>query len=137
MIEQDLEIDNSSIYTLEKGLVDYSSKLADCHKMYAEAIKKVDDLTLRVEIIIAEVVQELEGVADRKGKPFPPSSIQEVRRTKVPLNKKYRRIKKELAEAVEQKNILGGLVKAFESKGYRLQELVNLAIRRNDFDVKC
>jgi len=39
----------------------------------------------------------------------------------------------QLIQAIEEKNVLGGLVKAYEAKGYRLQELIQLANKRTDF----
>ncbi len=132
MIE-DLKINYSSIYTLEKELINFPSKLAKYHKLLAEAIKEVDQINLKLEVITAQIIEELQEEATGRGKPYPPSAIQELRRSKVPFNSRYKKIKLKLIEATENKNILQGVVKALEAKGYRLQELVSLAIKRTDF----
>ena len=128
-----LSIDNSSLYALENELIDYPRQLGELHRVYSQAIKKVDKLTLELEVLTAKILLEVQKDAERKGRPYPPSSLQEVRKTKVPLDKRYKRLKLQLIEAIEEKNILGGLVKAYEAKGYRLQELIQLANRRSDF----
>ena len=130
-----LSIDNSSLYALENELVDYPRELGELHRIYSEAVKKVDKLTLDLEVLTAVILEEVQKDAEKKGRPYPPSSLQEIRRTKVPLDKRYKRLKLQLIEAIEEKNILGGLVKAYEAKGYRLQELIQLANRRTDFTV--
>jgi len=128
-----LSIDNSSLYALENELIDYPRQLGELHRVYSQAIKKVDKFTLELEILTAKILEEMQKDAERKGRPYPPSSLQEVRKTKVPLDKRYKRLKLQLIEATEEKNILGGLVKAYEAKGYRLQELIQLANKRTDF----
>jgi len=128
-----LSIDNSSLYALENELLAYPKQLGELHRVYSQAIKKVDKLTLELEILTAKILVEVQEDAERKGRPYPPSSLQEVRKTKVPLDKRYKRLKLQLIEAIEEKNILGGLVKAYEAKGYRLQELIQLVNKRTDF----
>jgi len=128
-----LSIDNSSLYALENELLDYPRQLGELHRVYSQAIKKVDKLTLELEILTAKILEEVQENAESKGRPYPPSSLQEVRKTKVPLDKRYKRLKLQLIQAIEEKNVLGGLVKAYEAKGYRLQELIQLANKRTDF----
>jgi len=128
-----LSIDNSSLYALENELLAYPKQLGELHRVYSQAIKKVDRLTLELEILTAKVLEEVQENAEKKGRPYPPSSLQEVRKTKVPLDRRYKRLKLQLIEAIEEKNVLGGLVRAYEAKGYRLQELIQLANKRTDF----
>lgn len=130
-----LSIDNSSLYALENELLDYPRQLGELHRVYSQAIKKVDELTLELEVLTAKILEEVQEDAERKGRPYPPSSLQEVRKTKIPLDKRYKRLKLRLIQAIEEKNVLGGLVKAYEAKGYRLQELIQLANRRTNFTV--
>jgi len=128
-----LSIDNSSLYALENELLDYPKQLGELHRVYSQAIKKVDKLTLELEVLTARILEEVQENAESKGRPYPPSSLQEVRKTKVPLDKRYKRLKLQLIQAIEEKNVLGGLVRAYEAKGYRLQELIQLANKRTDF----
>jgi len=131
-----LSIDNSSLYALENELIDYPRQLGELHRVYSQAVKRVDRLTLELEVLSATILDEILKTAEERGKPYPPSSLQEVRRNMIPKDRRYKRKKLELIEAIEEKNILGGLVKAFEAKGYRLQELITLSVKRTDFAVR-
>jgi len=132
----ELKIDYSSVYTLERELITFPEKLAKYHKLAAKAITEVDRLNLKLEVMTAQILEQIQEEAVERGKPYPPTAVQELRKSKVPLNPKYKKLKLKLIEAVENKNILNGVVKSIEAKGYRLQELVSLAMKRFDFSVE-
>lgn len=132
----ELKIDYSSVYTLERELITFPEKLAKYHKLAAKAITEVDRLNLKLEVMTAQILEQIQEEAVERGKPYPPTAVQELRKSKVPLNPKYKKLKLKLIEAVENKNILTGVVKSIEAKGYRLQELVSLAMKRFDFSVE-
>ena len=132
----ELKIDYSSVYALERELITFPEKLAKYHKLAAKAITEVDRLNLKLEVMTAQILEQIQEEAVERGKPYPPTAVQELRKSKVPLNPKYKKLKLKLIEAVENKNILNGVVKSIEAKGYRLQELVSLAMKRFDFSVE-
>ena len=135
-MSDELKIDYSSVYTLERELITFPEKLAKYHKLAAKAITEVDRLNLKLEVMTAQILEQIQEEAVERGKPYPPTAVQELRKSKVPLNPKYKKLKLKLIEAVENKNILNGVVKSIEAKGYRLQELVSLAMKRFDFSVE-
>jgi len=125
--EKELSIDNSSVFTLERELLAHSKKEAKYHRWWAAAIKDVDRLTLDLEIVSAEIVQENLMKAEKEGKPLSASAEDNLKKSVLPLDKRYKMIKRRLMGAKETANILAGLVKAWEGRGYRLKELVTLA----------
>jgi len=126
---EDLKIHNESMFALEKEIKTFPVKSANVYKLKAEAIKKVADLSLRLEIITAQIMVEILKKAEDDGKPYPPSSRAEVRRMQVPLDKRYIRAKRDLNVAIFVKDNLEGLAKSFESKGYMLKELSDISDR--------
>ena len=139
--KKDLIIDNSSIYKLELELIVHPGKEADIHRLYAESIAEVNRLQLSVDIITAEI---MEDIISHSEKSIPPSARSEVRRSQVPLNPHYKNAVALLNKALANRQYFFGLTKAMSSKGHRLTELVNLAVRfqydklfvGNDYDNK-
>jgi hypothetical protein len=129
-IDEEIKIDNSSVFAVEKESVDHARKEAKYVRYAAMANKEVALLQLQLEIIIATVVDELKQKAIEAKKPIPPSAVGELRKSDVPLDKRYQKIKKKLAETEEIANILNGLVKSWFGRGYRL----NLIARMNQND---
>jgi hypothetical protein len=129
-IDEEIKIDNSSVFAVEKESVDHARKEAKYVRYAAMANKEVALLQLQLEIIIATVVDELKQKAIEAKKPIPPSAVGELRKSDVPLDKRYQKIKKKLAETEEVANILNGLVKSWFGRGYRL----NLIARMNQND---
>lgn len=123
-IDEELTIHNESIFSLEEDLKMHSRLERKYHKWYAQSIKAVSDLTLELEVIQAEIMDEI-----RKETSPPPSSWQEIRRSQIPGDLRYRKIKRKLNEATETKDYLYGLTVAWGSRGYRLKELVSLSSR--------
>jgi Tfp pilus assembly protein PilO len=129
-IDEEIKIDNSSVFAVEKESVDHARKEAKYVRYAAMANKEVALLQLQLEIIIATVVDELKQKAIEAKKSIPPSAVGELRKSDVPLDKRYQKIKKKLAETEEIANILNGLVKSWFGRGYRL----NLIARMNQND---
>lgn len=131
-IEDQLTIRNASTYELERELLSHPKKEAHFHRWYAQSIKRVDTLTMKLEGTIAEILNELIAEEeDRIGKQLSSYALDSYRKlcekARIPLDKRYKKIKRELMEAQETKAVLEGFVKAWASRGYRLGELVKLA----------
>lgn len=123
------KISNTSIFELEREITEYPETLYKVIKASAEANREESEAELNLEIVIADIVKEICEEGERQGKSIPPSAISEVRRTKVPLDMRYRRMKKRLIEKKENADKLRGLVRSWETRGYRLMELTKLADR--------
>ncbi len=122
-LAQILDIKAKSPYELNQELKEYSRQGFEFSRMYAEINRKVNDKNLELEILVAEIVDRI-----RKQEKTPPSAVGELRKTRVPLDKEYQEKKKELNELLEQRDVLNGLVKFWEMRGYRLKEMVELAL---------
>lgn len=123
MVDYDLNIDSSSVYAWEETLKESSKREARYHRAYAKANREVDELSLALEIITSEIMRELEEEAEAEGKPIPPTAKAEVRRVKVPLDPRYRKIKRKLIKATETMNMLRGTCFSFGNKSRRITEL--------------
>jgi hypothetical protein len=131
-IEEQLTIHNASTYELEREVLAHPQKEAHFHRWYAQAIKEVDRLTMELEETVAIIFNELIVEEEEKvGKPLASYAMDSFRKmcekAKIPLDKRYKVVKKKLIQAQENKNILDGLVRAWSSRGYRLGELVRLS----------
>jgi len=130
-IELDLDIKFSNQFEFEALLMTHPKKLARFHRWYSQAVKSVDDLQIKTKILEAELIQkEVESYQKKEGKSFPQSALQEVRKTRLFLYKEMQELQRELNEANEIKNYVSGLVDAWQTRGYRLQELGQLLLKR-------
>lgn len=131
MIQQDLNIDDSSPFHIELELKEFAKLREKYSRMYSKAVRDVDEATIMLEVTTAEIVDDLcKLYLAEKGKPYPPSGVQEIRKTGVPLVQRWKNVKYDLAEKTETKNILYGIVAALDSKGYRLAELFTVIRQR-------
>ena len=126
-IEKDMSIDNSSMFRLEETLMECSKKEAKYHRMWADAVKELDNLSLKLETIVAKIMDEQIRKAETNGKPIPPSSLDSVRKIRVPLDKRYIALKKGWIDAKDTASTLEGFAKAWKGRGFRLGELVKVA----------
>ena len=127
---KEIEIDTSSAYQLELALKTHAQKEKKYHKWYAQANHEVNDLSLNLEITIAEIVEDIIKDYNKKGKTIPPSAKGEIRKAEVPKDPRYKIDKSRLNKAIANKEYLFGLTKAWASRGYRLAELVHLMVRQ-------
>ena len=134
LMEKALNIDDSSIFKLSEELRKHPRREFEAHRLSAEAIKKVDMLETEMEITVAEIVEDICNEAIDNGRPIPPSSRSEIRRSKAPLDKRFRKIRDKWARAKETSNILSGWVKSFSSRGYSLSELGRIAEKQLSSD---
>ena len=121
---QDLEIDTSSMYSLETELAVSSRHVAKYNTILSEAIKALDEATMEYEITVAEVVDDIcreERVATY-GRP-------EVRKSRAPLDKRWQKARRKLIEATSLKNDVQAIVNGLDNKKFRLSELFKLKIR--------
>lgn len=119
-----LEIGFASIFELEEELREHANLQNEAHKAFAVANKEVNELVLAVEVKTAEVVDKICREED-----ISPSARAEVRRSRVALNKEWQALRWKLNRAIEKKDIMEGLSKSWEGRGFRLSELAELAKR--------
>jgi len=128
-IDNELEINNASLYSLEREVRNHSRKEAKYHRWYSQALKEVDKITMEYETVVAEVLNEIVA-REEEEKKLSPNMLDNLRkvaeRTQLPLDKRVRVVKRKLISAKETANILHGLVTAWSSRGYRIGELVRL-----------
>ncbi|MBU2249521.1 MAG: hypothetical protein KKD77_22430 [Gammaproteobacteria bacterium] len=128
-VDVEMTIRTDSVASLERELVDQARKEARYNRLAAKANKQVANLNFDLEIVTAQIIKEICEEAEGKKKPIPATAVSELRKTKVPLDTRYQKTKRALIEATENANLLNGLVSSWQSRGYRLQELVKLADR--------
>ena len=126
-LDADISIDNSSPFKLEQEVLDHSRKEAKYYRAWAIANKELENKMLELDVLIAELVDEIRIKAMEIGKPIPPSALSEIRRSIVPKSKRYKAKKEEVIEANEKANILSGLAKAWVGRGYRFSDLIELS----------
>jgi len=119
-----LSINYSSPYELEEVIRKHPELEDEYNRVYAEALKVQRIAELELEILISEIVDE---ICSKRN--VPPSAKSEVRRTEVPLDKRYKKLKMKCIETETQANILKGAVKAVAARGYCLTELGRMTIK--------
>jgi hypothetical protein len=129
--DKELTIHTESLFALSEDLRDHAQLESKYYTWYAEALKKVDGLVLDVEIVTAEVLNDIFKRHEDAGKPVPASGKAEVRKTELANDPRYILTKRKLNTAMEDKNVLFGLVKAWGSRSHRLTELVEIMKRQN------
>ena len=95
-------IDTSSVYNIEQELAGLPDKQDKATKVRAQAIKEVDILQMEFDILIAEIVTEICNKKEIKTV----SGKSEIRKVDVLLDIRYKRKRKMLIKATENKNIL-------------------------------
>jgi len=127
--EQELTIHTESAFALLEDLKSHAKLQAKYYRWSSQAQKKVDDLSLKLEIISAGIIQELIGQAENEGKSIPASAKMEIRKVDIFKDARYQLAKSRLNSAMEEMNYLQGLTRAFEGRGYRLKEIITLVSR--------
>ena len=120
--ERNLKIDNSSIFKLMNEIENHPKREYELSKLYAQAVKKLEQLTLEFEITQAEIIDDVM----RKEK-LPPSSRAEVRRSKIQRDNRYKIIRTKIIEATDILNNIQGLYNAWKQRGYSLGALGRIA----------
>lgn len=128
-LEQVLEINDTSLYELEKELKEFPKNEGEVQRMYAEITQTVNNLITRVEIVTSQMVEKIVEEYRARGDKVSFTSKDIIRKTEVPLRKEYQEVKKQLDEANTQKTYILGLCKSMASKSHRLTELTNLMMK--------
>ena len=128
-IDKELTIDNTSLYNLEQELRNYSRIESKYHRRFAQANKAFNRLTLKLEVLVSTIINEICVASEKNGKVIPATAVGNLKKTKVPLDKRYIDCVKKLIDAQEQLDMCKGLVSSFVAKGYRLGEIVDMERR--------
>jgi len=119
-----LSISYSSPYELEEVIRKHPEVEDEYNRVYSEALREQKLAELELEILIGEIVEEICGTRN-----VPASAKSEVRRTEVPLDKRYKKLKIKCIEAETKANILKGSTKSASARGYCLTELARMTLR--------
>lgn len=130
IVDELLTIDTSSAYHFEQQQVEQARTEWKYQRMYAEAFRAAQEAEMRLEIVTAEIVEELFSVAKAAGSPIPPSSRSEIRRSKVPVDPRWQEAKSAWIVANETANIMTGAIKSLYSKGFRLNSIQKMVERQ-------
>lgn len=128
-VERDLHIDSSSIFALEKELLEHPKREGKYARLAALSIKTLEQKELELEIVIAEIMDALEHLAKDKGQNIPQSARGDIRKNVVPLIPDYRTKKLEVIDASLTKNLLTSFYKAMQSRNYKLSDLLEIKKR--------
>ncbi len=122
-------IDTSSVYNLELELSKLPEEQDKIGKLRAKAIKRVEKLQMKLDILVAEKVDEI----CKKEKINAASGRAEVRRTRVLLDPLYQEMRNLLIIATGDMNMVNSAYFAFNNKCTILLELYKNA-RRQMYD---
>jgi hypothetical protein len=128
-VDKDLNIDNSSIFTLEKDLLEHPRREAKYSTLAAQAIKNVELKELELEILVASLMETLDSLAKAKGQTVPQSARGDIKKQIMPLLPEYVAKRRELIDANEISNILKGQAKAMVSRNFKLTDLLEIKKR--------
>lgn len=128
-LDELLLVDTSSPYHFEQQQARQSQTEWRYHIAYAKAMNELEEIKLKLEIVTAEILEELQSTDN-----FPPSARSEMRRTKVPLDKRWQKLRRKQIEAQNNVNVLEGAMKSLYSKGFRLNNIQKM-VERQFYDV--
>jgi hypothetical protein len=123
IIDELLSVNTSSAYHFEKEQSEQAQREWSYQRAYSQAFRKVQEAEMHLDIVTAEIVEELFTNAADMGSPLPPSSRSEIRRSKVPVDERWQTAKREWISANEHANIMSGAIHALRSKGFRLNSI--------------
>ena len=115
-----LKISYGSAYELVELLKKHPEEIGKYHKLYTQAQKKVDDLTMQLEITTAEIIKE---ICEERN--VPPSAKQEVRRAEVQLDKRWQILTKRLNLAKMKTGILYGRLQGLYTRRAMFDKISN------------
>jgi cell fate (sporulation/competence/biofilm development) regulator YmcA (YheA/YmcA/DUF963 family) len=121
-IEQELNIDNSSVYSLTETMKQHSKLEAKYQRLSAMASKEVYRLDLERRIVEAALVDEY-----MKEQSSQSASLRQEIRKSIVKDKRYQAVSEELRNAQEVSDMLRGLVNSWVGRGYQLREIAKLA----------
>jgi len=124
-----LTISVGSGYDLELELRHHPKYEAEVHRLYAQANKAVNDIHAQLEVVTAELIDEIVKEKEKSGKTVSFYTLSEIRKSIIPKDIRYRRIVAKLNKAIENKEYLYGLTKAWASRSHRLTELSHMMAR--------
>lgn len=130
----DLSIKFSTVGEFNDILLETSRIEAEYQRAAADAEKAFDEAELRLSIVTAEVVENI-----RKQDNIPPSAVSEIRKSRLPLDVRYQKVKKKWIEAKHRAAVFKGLTYTWNHRSQRLREisiLVNKLMGGNELMYK-
>lgn len=121
---EELKIEYGSLYEFMNLLKKHPMELGVVHTLYSKAQKEVDDLRMELEILTAEIVDEI--CTERT---VPPSAKSELRRAEVQLDNRWKKMSKKLNIATEKANILFGRLQGLYARRAMLEKLADFEKR--------
>ena len=131
--EEEIQIHTESGWHFEQDVKKHSELQGKYAKLAAQAEKAVQILELKIEMMTARIISEI--VATEK---IAVSYIQHLKKTRVPLDKRYIDLKRQWIDALETSKTLNGYSFAWTSRGKNLEKLGYIMSGKatdNDFTV--
>ena len=104
--EKDVKIDNSSTWHLSECLKSHPKTEGKYHKKLSDAIKILDDLTFELEIITAEIAEEIIDKAEEDGRTIPASGKEFVLKVMIKKDERYQELRRGVIKAKYNVSVL-------------------------------
>lgn len=123
---QEFEIRFASAYELEEALRVFPRREAELTRKAMKANKSFNKFTILMKITEANLIKKIREKSEKEGKPIAPSAIGEIRKSMVAAEDEWADVSKKLNEKRAESEFWSGLLNAWHSRGFRLQELAKI-----------
>lgn len=123
------DIHMSSVFELEQELRNFSKREAELVGKAMQANKRFNKFIVLSKVTEAQLVEEIRMQAIHEGKPMASSSLGEIRKSMVAKDSRWQGVQTSLNKARGDAELWSGLLHAWQSRGFRLQELAKIAER--------
>jgi len=123
---EEFDIKFSSAFELEAALRTFPRREAELTRKAMKANKSLNKWTIMMKVTEAKLIQGIRAKAEKEGKPIAPSAIGEIRKSMVACEKEWETVSIKLNDKRAKAELWGGLLNAWHSRGFRLQELTKI-----------
>ncbi len=128
-IAESFNINFTSVYELEKELRYYGRREAELVRKAIDATKRFNKMLTNLKIEEATLISKIKHNAIASGKPIASSAFGEIRKSMLAENISWQDAQKAATNAQAKADLWNGLLTAWKSRGFRLQELAKIAER--------
>ena len=128
-IAESFNINFTSVYELEKELRYYGRREAELVRKAVDSTKRFNKMLTNLKIEEAVLISLIKKEAIANGKPIASSAFGEIRKSMLAENISWQDAQKAATDAQAKADLWNGLLTAWKSRGFRLQELAKIAER--------
>ncbi len=128
-IAESFNINFTSVFELEKELRYYGRREAELVRKAVDATKRFNKMLTSLKIEEAVLISRIKQDAIDNGKPIASSAFGEIRKSMLAENISWQDAQKSATKAQAKADLWNGLLTAWKSRGFRLQELAKIAER--------